>query len=67
MNIPKEEFKGYVDNGDIEFIGYKNPGIEIAKARYSAQHAENDCSDDDSGSDSDNWFFCPELLVSPTR
>ena len=43
-----------VDNGDIEFIGYKNSGIEIAKARYSAQHAENDCSDDDLGSDSDN-------------
>ena len=38
---------------NFEFIGYKNPGIEIAKSRYRAQHAENDCNDD-LGSDSDN-------------
>ena len=58
--------EGCVDNGDIEFIGYKNPGVGIAKARYSDQQAENDCSDDDLGSDSDSWYFSKQLLLSPT-
>ena len=42
-------FYGHLPRG-YQLIRLK--GIELAKDRYSAQQAENDCSDDDVGSDS---------------
>ena len=33
-NIPKAEFKNYIENGDFDWVGYGKPGITLAKIRY---------------------------------
>ena len=37
-SISKDEFKSYVDNGDIEFIGYGKPGIALQYLKLNTTH-----------------------------
>ena len=36
-NMPKTELREYIDSGEIEWIGYGNSGVQLAKNKYLDQ------------------------------